>query len=135
MRDSLSLNYRERIPVGETDAYASCPIRNLTFNVRCEKCGKEHSYRASDVLKFEMEPPESFTPHPLFAEGGTYSPAAVEPSNVSRLTSHNAGGWSGRANTDRCACLTGRIGWGRLNDSTHRHRIRDSGALDRERGA
>ena len=78
MRDSLSLNYRERIPVGETDAYTSCPIRNLTFNVRCEKCGKEHSYRASDVLKFEMEPPESFTPHPLFAEGGTDSPAAVE---------------------------------------------------------
>ena len=44
----------------------------------CEKCGKEHSYRASDVLKFEMEPPESFTPHPLFAEGGTDSPAAVQ---------------------------------------------------------
>lgn len=77
MRDSLSLNYRQRIPLGETDAFTSCPIGNLTFNVRCDKCGKEHIYIASDVLKFEMEPPESFIPHPLFAEG-TDSPAVVE---------------------------------------------------------
>jgi hypothetical protein len=76
MRESLSLNYRQRIPLGETDAVTPSPIGNLTFNVRCDKCGKEYSYRASDVLKFEMEPPESFTPHPLFAEGGT-DPAAV----------------------------------------------------------
>jgi hypothetical protein len=30
------------------------------------------------VLKFEMELPEPFTPHPLFAEGGTDSPAVVD---------------------------------------------------------
>ena len=78
MRDSLSLNYRQRIPLSETDAFTSCPIGNLTFNVRCDKCGKEYSYGTSDVLKFEMEPPESFAPHPLFAEGGTDSPAVVE---------------------------------------------------------
>lgn len=78
MRDSLSLNYRQRIPLGETDAVTPCPIGNLTFNVRCDKCGKEYSYGASDVLKFEMEPPESFAPHPLFAEGGTDSHAVVE---------------------------------------------------------
>jgi hypothetical protein len=78
MRDSLSLNYRQRIPLSETDAFTSCPIGNLTFSVRCDKCGKEYSYGTSDVLKFEMEPPESFAPHPLFAEGGTDSPAVVE---------------------------------------------------------
>ena len=78
MRDSLSLNYRQRIPLGETDAVTPSPIGNYTSIVRCDKCGKEYSYRASDVLKFEMEPPESLTPHPLFAEGGTDSAAAVE---------------------------------------------------------
>jgi hypothetical protein len=78
MRDSLSLNYRQRIPLAETDSVTACRVGNITFNVRCDKCGKEYSYRASDVLKFEMEPPESFTPHPLFAEGGTDSPAVVK---------------------------------------------------------
>ena len=78
IRKSLSLNYRERIPLSETDAYTLCPIGNTTFNVQCDKCGKQYSYRASDVLKLEMEPPESFTPHPLFAEGGTDSPAVVD---------------------------------------------------------
>jgi hypothetical protein len=78
IRKSLSLNYRERIPLSETNAYTSCPIGNTTFTVQCDECGKEYSYRASDVLKFEMEPPESFTPHPLFAEGGTDSPAVVD---------------------------------------------------------
>ena len=71
-------NYRQRIPLGETDAVTPSPIGNYTSIVRCDKCGKEYSYRASDVLKFEMEPPESLTPHPLFAEGGTDSAAAVE---------------------------------------------------------
>jgi hypothetical protein len=76
--ESLSLNYRQRIPLAETDSVTACPIGNITFNVRCDMCGKEYSYRASDVLEFEMEPPESFSPHPLFAEGGTDSPAVVE---------------------------------------------------------
>jgi len=78
IRESLSLNYRHRIPLGETDALTSCPIGNLTFSVRCDKCGKEYSYRAADVLKFEMEAPESFSPHPLFVEGSTDSPSVVE---------------------------------------------------------
>jgi hypothetical protein len=26
MRDSLSLNYRQRIPLGETDSVTACPI-------------------------------------------------------------------------------------------------------------
>jgi len=68
MRESLSLNYRQRIPLGETDSIATCPIGNVTFNVRCDKCGKEYSYRVSDLLKFELDVSDSFTPHPLFRD-------------------------------------------------------------------
>jgi hypothetical protein len=77
IRKSLSLNYRERIPLAETDAFTQCPVGNCTFNVRCNKCGKEHIYRASDVLKFELEAPESFTPHPLFRDEGTGTDSVV----------------------------------------------------------
>jgi hypothetical protein len=77
MRESLSLNYRQRIPLAETDSVAACPIGNTTFNVRCDKCGKEYSYRASDVLKFELEAPDSFTPHPLFRDEGTGTDSVV----------------------------------------------------------
>ena len=38
---------------------------------QCDRRGKEASYNASDVLRFELdEPPETFTPHPLFGDGG-----------------------------------------------------------------
>ena len=80
IRETLSLNYRERIPLGETDAVTPCPIVNCTFNVRCDKCGKEYGYKSSDVLKFELDTvPESFTPHPLFREGGTQSVVTEQP--------------------------------------------------------
>jgi hypothetical protein len=91
IRKSLSLNYRERIPLGETDAVAPCPVVNCTFIVRCDECGKQYSYKSSDVLKFELNPaPESFTPHSLFREGGT-QPAVTEQSPASS---------SAEANTD-----------------------------------
>ena len=80
IRETLSFNYRERIPLGETDAVTPCPIVNCSFNVRCDKCGKEYSYKSSDVLKFELDPaPESFTLHPLFREGGTQSVVTQQP--------------------------------------------------------
>jgi hypothetical protein len=80
IRETLSLNYRERIPLGETDAVTPCPIVNCTFNVRCDKCGKEYGYKSSDVLKFELDTvPKSFTPHPLFREGGTQSVLTKQP--------------------------------------------------------
>jgi hypothetical protein len=56
----------------------SLPCGRWLLMARCDGCDKEASYKASDVLNFEMEPPESFTPHPLFAEGGTDSPAVVD---------------------------------------------------------
>ena len=68
VRESLSIFFRYRIPLGETDAVAPCPVVG-PFTVRCDKCGKESSYKSSDVLRFELvELPESFTPHPLFRD-------------------------------------------------------------------
>ena len=71
VRESLSLFYKYRITLGETDAVSPCPVVNGSFMARCDRCGKEASYRASDVLRCELdEPPESFAPHPLFRDGG-----------------------------------------------------------------
>jgi hypothetical protein len=83
IRESLSLFFRYRIPLGETDAVSPCPVVNGSFMARCDKCGQEASYKASDVLRFELDdPPELFMPHPLFREGGTDSVVAEEsPAN------------------------------------------------------
>ena len=65
-RQSLSIFFRHRIPLGETDALSNCPIA-ASFTVRCDQCGKESVYKPSDVMRFELnEPPTTFTPHPLF---------------------------------------------------------------------
>ena len=80
IRESLSLFFRYRIPLGETDAVSPCPVVAGSFIARCDKCGKEASYKASDVLRFELDgPPESFTPHSLFRDGGT-QPVVTERS-------------------------------------------------------
>src|SRR5215472_11494647 len=57
-----------RIPLGETDAVMPRPRINKPFRVRCDECGKEYTYQPSDVLKYEMEVPPSFTVHPLFRD-------------------------------------------------------------------
>jgi hypothetical protein len=58
--------YRHKIPLAEADAVTSRPPINQPFRVRCDMCGKEYSYKPSDILRIEKELPESFTPHPLF---------------------------------------------------------------------
>ena len=58
--------YTHRIPLGETDAYESRPHIEEPLLVRCDICGKEFRYEASDVLRYEMDEPESFAPHPVF---------------------------------------------------------------------
>jgi len=63
-----SLFFRHRIPLGETDAMASCPVVDCPFRAQCDECGKEYSYKPSDLLRCDIEPPESFEPHPLFRE-------------------------------------------------------------------
>ena len=58
--------FRHRIALGETDAVTPRPAIDAHFRVRCDECGKEYFYKPSEVLRFEQEPPEPFTPHPLF---------------------------------------------------------------------
>jgi hypothetical protein len=77
VRESLSINFRQRIPLGETDAITPCPVVDCHFRVRCDECGKEYSYKSSDLLRFALDPPESFTPHPLFRAQGTDFPSVV----------------------------------------------------------
>jgi hypothetical protein len=80
IRESLSLFFRYRIPLGETDAVTPCPVVKGSFIVRCDRCGREASYKVSDVFRFELEAvPESFTPHPLFRERGTQPVVTEQP--------------------------------------------------------
>ncbi len=58
--------YGHKIPLGPTDTYASPPTLDGGFRVRCDECGEEYMYKADDVMRFEMEMPESLAPHPLF---------------------------------------------------------------------
>jgi hypothetical protein len=66
-----NINSGHRIPLGETDVYASPPALKSSFTARCDDCGKEYLYEASDVLRYEQDLPESFTPHPLFRLDGS----------------------------------------------------------------
>ena len=66
-----NLFFRYRIALAETDAFTSRPAIDCRFRARCDECGKEYAYKPSDVARLELEPPESFTPHPLFRDEGT----------------------------------------------------------------
>lgn len=57
-----------RIPLGITDAYAMRPTTQTSFTARCDECGKECSYKSSEVLRYEMDAPSPFVPHPLFRD-------------------------------------------------------------------
>ncbi len=61
-----SLAHGHRIPLGETDAFSPPPPFGDSLKVRCDGCGKEYSYAQKDVMRFEMDLPEAFAPHPLF---------------------------------------------------------------------
>jgi len=61
-----NLFFGHKIPLGEADAFSSCPVLDGPFTVACDECGKEYLYKASEVRRFDQELPESFTPHPLF---------------------------------------------------------------------
>jgi hypothetical protein len=63
-----NLFYRYRIALAETDPVDPRPVLNGPFRVRCDECGKEYFYKPSEVLRFEQELPENFTPHPLFRD-------------------------------------------------------------------
>jgi hypothetical protein len=57
-----------KIPLGVTDAIANRPAVSGRFSVCCDDCGKEYLYGSSEVLRHELEPPESFIPHSLFKD-------------------------------------------------------------------
>jgi hypothetical protein len=59
--------HAHRIPLGGTDTISSLPV-SQPFNVRCDSCGKEYAYTPSEVMRWEMEAPECFDPHPLFRD-------------------------------------------------------------------
>ena len=69
--------FAHRIPLAETDAITPRPAIDQRFRVRCDSCGKEYLYKASEVRRFQLELPESFTPHPLFRDKDTGSHLAV----------------------------------------------------------
>lgn len=61
-----NLFFRHKIPLGETDPFQSPPDLDGGFKVRCDECGEEYTYAPKDLLRFELEPPKVFSPHPLF---------------------------------------------------------------------
>lgn len=59
--------YGHKIPLAETDAFATPPALNGPFTVQCDECGKEYSYAPGEVLRLELELPASFEPHSSFS--------------------------------------------------------------------
>ena len=55
------------IPLSATDEF-SPPPKVEDFTVQCDDCRQEYRYSAQDVLRAELEPIESLTPHPLFQQ-------------------------------------------------------------------
>jgi hypothetical protein len=60
--------FRHRMPLAETDPVSPRPSLEGRFRVQCDDCRKEYLYKPSEVLKYEQELSDSFTPHPLFRD-------------------------------------------------------------------
>jgi hypothetical protein len=58
--------FAHKIPLAETDAFLPPPPVGGHLKVRCDDCGQEYSYNSKELVRIQMECPESFTPHPLF---------------------------------------------------------------------
>jgi len=58
--------YEHKILLGETDAFSSLPVLPEKVEVRCDDCGEEYSYKIKEVLRDEVQVPETFVAHPLF---------------------------------------------------------------------
>lgn len=61
-----NLFFGHKIPLGETDAFQPPPDLNGGLKGRCDNCSQEYTYQSKDLLRTELELPESFIPHPLF---------------------------------------------------------------------
>ena len=60
-----NIMFGHKILLGETDSFEPVPVSG-PFLVQCDECGEEQSYVPDEVLRLEVELPESFTPHPRF---------------------------------------------------------------------
>jgi len=58
--------YEHRVLLGETDAFSPLPMLPEEIDVRCDSCGEEYSYKPKEVMRDEVQVPETFKPHPLF---------------------------------------------------------------------
>jgi hypothetical protein len=58
--------FGHKIPLGETDSYSPMPTLDGNFTVRCDECGREYSYKPSEVLRLSLEYRDYLVPHPLF---------------------------------------------------------------------
>ena len=61
-----NLFFEHKIPLGETDAYLPPPALDDRICVRCDDCGQEYTYNPRDLVRVELEFPDSFAPHPFF---------------------------------------------------------------------
>jgi hypothetical protein len=59
--------FDHKIPLGETDAYSPPPTLDGRFDVRCDDCGEQYSYKPKELVRVELDLPASFMPHPLFS--------------------------------------------------------------------
>src|SRR5882762_3640430 len=55
-----NLLFEHRIPLAETDPYETPPFFAAGIKIRCDGCGQEYAYRSKDLLRVEMESPQSF---------------------------------------------------------------------------
>jgi hypothetical protein len=55
-----------KIPLGETDEVSPPPTIDFRIAVRCDECGEEKEYDPAELVRFQMELPTDFKPHPLF---------------------------------------------------------------------
>jgi hypothetical protein len=52
--------------LAETDAFSPLPMLTQQVTVRCDACGAEYSYKATEKMRGEMETAPAFVPHPVF---------------------------------------------------------------------
>jgi hypothetical protein len=90
VHNKYNLFSRHAIPLAETDEIS--PARKVgDFTVRCDDCGQEYTYNAEEVLRAELDPPESFTPHPLFRDSTPNAVATAGDSAHSSVSTPTTG--------------------------------------------
>jgi len=58
--------YENRILLGDSDAYAALPMLQKRSGCGAIIGGEEYSYKQKEVMRDEVQVPETFKPQPLF---------------------------------------------------------------------